>query len=227
MREFIKGKKIFFIVSSIVILIIGAMVFHFQKSNDKILMIDQSKEEQFENTSEELEQQENPSTIEKEEVSEKEQSSQEIMVHIVGQVKYPGVVEVPEGTRLIEAIEQLGGITQQADLNAVNLSKKLIDEEKIYIPKKGEIPQEDIIFQSNINNSANSNISQEENSAKININTADQEQLKTLPGIGDTLSKNIIEYREIHGGFKSIEEIKDVNRIGDKIFNELKEKITI
>lgn len=185
--------------------------------------MDQTATEEFENNSMELNQEENIKSVDQGESSVDKQPPKEIMVHIVGQVNNPGVVEVQEGTRLIEAIEQLGGTTQEADLDAVNLAKKLADEEKIYIPKKGEIPQEDIISQSN----TNSSMAQEENSDKININTASQEELKTLSGIGDSISKNIIEYREANGGFKSIEEIKEVNRIGDKIFNDIKDKITI
>ena len=185
--------------------------------------MDQTATEEFENNSMELNQEENIKSVDQGESSVDKQPPKEIMVHIVGQVNNPGVVEVQEGTRLIEAIEQLGGTTEEADLDAVNLAKKLVDEEKVYIPKKGEIPQEDIISQSN----TNSSMAQEENSDKININTASQEELKTLSGIGDSISKNIIEYREANGGFKSIEEIKEVNRIGDKIFNDIKDKITI
>lgn len=217
LQEFIKEKKLFFILFIGIILIIGGILFYFQRSNDKILMMDQTATEEFENNSMELNQEENIKSVDQGESSVDKQSPKEIMVHIVGQVKNPGVVEVQEGTRLIEAIEQLGGTTQEADLDAVNLAKKLADEEKIYIPKKGEISQ----------SNTNSGMVEEENSDKININTASQEELKTLSGIGDGISKNIIEYREANGGFKSIEEIKEVNRIGDKIFNDIKDKITI
>lgn len=217
MQEFIKEKKVLLIVVGIILLIIvGAILFYFYQSNDKIVMID-SEKNQKSSTNEEIamgkEEPEEASTIEKE-------APQEIMVHIAGQVKNPGVVILKEGARLIEAIEEVGGSTPEAQLDAVNLAKKLVDEEKVYIPKKGEIPQEEMPLSTNQG-------TQSQKDDKININTATQEELKSLPGIGDAVSANIIEYRESNGGFKSIEEIKEVNRIGDKVFSDIKDKIKI
>lgn len=218
MKEFIKDKKNLFIIGGVIFLvIIGAIWFYFYQSNDKIVMMDpEEKQEAFHNEDETI------SKEEPEEVQavEEEESPKEIMVHIAGQVNHPGVVILKEGARLIDAIEEVGGSTPKAQLDVVNLAKKLVDEEKVYIPKEGETLPEEMTLSAN-------QTTQSENDHQININTASQEELKSLPGIGDSISSSIIEYRESNGSFKSIEEIKEVNRIGDKIFNDIKDKIKI
>ncbi|MFA5576537.1 MAG: helix-hairpin-helix domain-containing protein [Tissierellaceae bacterium] len=137
-----------------------------------------------------------------------------IMVHISGQVKFPGVIKIEEGKRLIDAVELLGGLKDQADIDRINLAKKLEDEEKIYIPKIGEEPREDMTYSSEGTKS----------SGKININRATKSELSTLPGIGDVLADRIIEYRE-DSPFKKIEDLKNVSGIGDKKFESVKDLI--
>lgn len=147
-----------------------------------------------------------------------------IGVHISGAVKTPGFIWVKEGTRLGEALEYVGGALVDADLNAVNLSKKLMDEEKVYIPKIGEkIEQTEYIS----NNSHTTAISSDRDSGKININTASISELDSLPGIGEAYAKRIIEYREANGPFRSIEEIKNVAGIGEKRFESIKDLIKV
>lgn len=217
MQEFIKEKKLYFIIVGAILLIVGGIwYYHYENNNKSVLLIDQVDIEDKKIT----EKEEFNNNIQEEETNNIEEETKMIMVHIVGQVKNPGVINIIEGSRLIEAIEELGGATEDADLDYVNLAQKLRDEEKIYIPKKGEINKENII--ANVNNST-----QIKNDDIININTASLEQLKTLSGIGDVIAGNIIEYRESNGGFKSKDEIKEVNRIGDKIYNDIKEKIEI
>lgn len=140
-----------------------------------------------------------------------ESDSTEIMVHITGAVVKPGVVSLNADARLIEAIEKVGGLTENADVNSLNLARKLQDEEKIHVPAVGEVTQ-----------TSNSSTSQQ-----ININTASLEELKSLPGVGDVIAQGIIDYREKNGGFKQLEELKNVNRIGDKIYEGLIDSITI
>lgn len=141
-----------------------------------------------------------------------------IGVHISGAVKTPGFIWIKEGTRLGEALEYVGGTLVDADLDAVNLSKKLKDEEKVYIPRIGEVEK----YHSMDNNEIYSS-----KSDKININTAGIAELDSLPGIGEAYAKRIIEYRETNGLFKSIEEIKNVSGIGEKRFEAIKDLITV
>ncbi|MBU4438618.1 MAG: helix-hairpin-helix domain-containing protein [Acetobacterium sp.] len=140
-----------------------------------------------------------------------ESDSTEIMVHITGAVVKPGVISLNADARLVEAIEKVGGLTENADVNSLNLARKLQDEEKIHVPAVGEGTQ-----------TSNSSTSQQ-----ININTASLEELKSLPGVGDVIAQGIIDYREKNGGFKQLEELKNVNRIGDKIYEGLIDSITI
>ncbi|OPJ55574.1 helix-hairpin-helix domain-containing protein [Alkalithermobacter paradoxus] len=146
--------------------------------------------------------------------------NKEMMVYISGEVKIPGVVVISEGDRMINAIEKLGGLTENADYNRINLAMKLEDGMHYIIPKVGE----------NIDN-GNSQITISSNtqnsSGKININRADEMQLKSLPGIGEAIAKRIVTYRDQNGGFKSIDEIKNVSGIGDKKFEDIKELISI
>jgi len=144
-----------------------------------------------------------------------EESPRKIIVHVDGEVVNPGVIELIEGARVIDAVNIVGGLTQYADEKRINLAKKINDEEKIYIPKIGE----DISVLENIPvNQASSN---DTNQGKININTATKGELENLPGIGSVLADRIIEYRKNHK-FSRIDDIKKVSGIGDKKFESIK-----
>lgn len=146
-----------------------------------------------------------------------------ITVFISGEVNNPGVVTIESEKRLSDAIDVLGGITESADLNKINLAMKLKDESHYIIPKLGEYNElhSNNIFERNTQSSTNiqSNL--------ININNANAAQLDTLPGIGEATANKIINHREENGLFKSIEEIKKVNGIGDKKYEEIKNLISI
>jgi competence protein ComEA len=144
-----------------------------------------------------------------------------IMVHISGQVYKPGLVELEAGQRLIDAVELAGGLRKDADIDRINLAKKLVDEEKIYIPEIGEDLSEEINTL-NVNNLSNT----KDTSGKININTCTKESLISLPGIGEGTASKIIEYRESNP-FKTIEDIKNVSGIGNKKFDAIKELIIV
>ncbi len=139
-----------------------------------------------------------------------------IMVHISGQVYNPGIVELEIGDRVIDAVKLAGGLKKDADIDKINLAKKLEDEEKVHIPKIGEELTSDIIHSNDF----------KEKSLKTNINTCAKEELVSLPGIGDVIADRIIEYRK-GNTFKSIEDIKNVSGIGDKKFEGIKELITV
>ncbi|HLR21730.1 MAG TPA: helix-hairpin-helix domain-containing protein [Tissierellaceae bacterium] len=143
----------------------------------------------------------------------------DIMVHISGQVKNPGLIELKLDNRVIDAVESAGGLKEDADLDRINLSKKLVDEEKIYIPKIGEedLPNEVESTQSTNSDSGESN-------DKININNCTKEELISLPGIGDITADKILEYRE-ENSFNTVEDIMNVSGIGDKKFEDIKDMI--
>jgi len=141
----------------------------------------------------------------------------EVVVHVAGAVVSPGVYHLAANARVIDAVEAAGGMTAEADQNSLNLAGTLKDGQKVTVPSQnGESGDSGA-------NSASSGTA----SSLVNINTADKAALMTLPGIGEVLAQNIIDYREKSGGFSSIEEIKEVNRIGDKLFEQIKDSITV
>ena len=139
----------------------------------------------------------------------------EIAVYITGEVKQPGVYYIESGLRLNDLIEICGGLTDKADLSDINLAEKLNDSDKIDISS--------IIVEKDEMNSI-SDI--DNNNDLININTASKEELKTLNGIGDTLANNIIEYRN-NCKFDTIEDILNVNGIGESKYDGIKEYICV
>jgi len=145
-----------------------------------------------------------------------------LCVYVSGAVAHPDVYELPYDSIVKDAIETAGGPTGEADLNRINMARRVHDEEQIYVPQKGEeIP----LVSSPSGPSLPSPSSQ--GGGKLNINTATAEELITLPGIGPTKAQSIIDYRTTHGPFQSIEDIKNVTGIGDATFEKLKDKITV
>jgi competence protein ComEA len=150
-----------------------------------------------------------------------------IMVYVTGAVKNPGVYTLEEGQRVKDAIEAAGGSIPEADLLRLNLAQKLRDEDKLYVPRVGEFPEGQEQGGGDtgmVGATVGINASSDD---KININTADLAELDTLPGIGPTTAQKIIDYRTQNGPFKAIEEIKNVSGIGDKKFEEIKDKIKV
>mgnify|MGYP000185753103 CR=1 FL=1 len=164
--------------------------------------------------------------VEEKEVKSEESNitNKEIAVYISGAVSEPGVVTLKEGARLATAIEKVGGTTEKADLNGVNMAIKVQDEMHYIIPKIGEtIDNNDYEVVDNSNVDGN----KESKSSLININTATIEELDALPGVGEATANKIVNHRSENGDFKSIEEIKNVNGIGDKKFEEMKSLICV
>ena len=145
-----------------------------------------------------------------------------LCVYVSGAVARPDVYELPPDSIVKDAIEAAGGPTGEADLNRINLARRVQDEEQIYVPQKGE---ESLPVSSPSGPSVSSPSSQKGD--KVNINTATAEELDTLPGVGPSIAQRIIDYRTTHGPFQSIEDIKEVKGIGDATFEELKDKITV
>lgn len=208
----IKQRRIVIIIMIIIIIIIGIYIYnknseYTEFSDDEILI------------------QENESS---EEIIEGEQEIyNEIVIHIAGEVNNPGIVRLKEGDRIEDAIEYAGGLTENADISDINLAYVLEDGIKINIPnindENREVMTEDMIDNMKENEAEN----KEESDQKININKATQTELENLKGIGPSLSNKIIEYRNENGKFKSIEEIKNVNGIGDTKYEGIKNYITV
>lgn len=149
--------------------------------------------------------------------TEEEESEREmkICVHVGGAVRNPDkVYALWEGARVSDAIEMAGGCMEDAELSGINLARKLEDGQKIYIPRQGEDYEE----KENYEESARNDLT--------DLNKADKIELDALPGIGPALAQRIIEYREEHGGFSEIEDLKKVKGIGDTLFEKLRDKIT-
>ena len=145
-----------------------------------------------------------------------EDSEEEVLniyVHIEGCVHRPGVYEIEEGTRLYELIEIAGGETEDADLSKINLASILVDAQKVYVPESVTYPAPED------NNNLENGI--------VNINTATLLELQTLEGIGPSTAQKIIDYRENKGYFNKIDELKNIDGIGESKYNALKEDITI
>lgn len=175
-----------------------------------------------------------------------------IKVDIKGAVKKPGVYELDSNSRVIDAINIAGGLTTKASTKYINLSKKLSDENIIIISKTTELKKveektniEEITINTSTSNDAsikmedlitNEVVEETKEEVKetttettkvVNINTATKEELMTLSNIGEAKAIKIIEYRTTNGNFKSTDEIKNVSGIGDKLYDSIKENITI
>lgn len=245
-------KKQIFILGGIIFLIllllgIGLWKFYFHadlkdkhKEEDIILIEDKNKDdisEKEENSLEKHEDKENANLV---------------TIDIKGAVHNPGIYQIANTSRINDALLLAGGVRNDADLSVINLSKKIFDEMVIIIytkdevknfveVKKEEVEKQEkcVVTYENIVNDAcvcsdntttNDKKIDEENigtTSIISLNEATKEQLMTLTGIGESKALLIIEYRESHNGFQTIEEIKNIKGIGDSIFEEIKDRITV
>ena len=177
--------------------------------------------------------------IEKTEVEEMIKYS----IDIKGAVKNPGVYLVDSNITVNDAINIAGGLTKDADTSVINLAKKIKDEMVIIIYTKEEVKKSNIVdtvikvvekecicpnIQNDgcLNTDIKDDITNGKNNELVNINTATKEKLQTINGIGESKASNIIKYREEHGNFKTIEDIKKVEGIGETLYETIKIYIT-
>lgn len=137
-----------------------------------------------------------------------------IRVYVCGAVANPGVVEIPQGSRVEDALKAAGGFGAEAGREAVNLADWVSDGQKLYFPKEGEAVEEP-------------QAQADSASGLVNINTADVAALCTLPGIGESRAQDIISYREANGGFGACEDIMKVSGIKTAAYEKIKDKITV
>lgn len=159
--------------------------------------------------------------IENENETEDEKCNTKIKVYITGEVKNQGVIELEEGDRIADAIEKAGGQTEQASLKNVNLAYQLEDGQKIYIPNVNDNETEII------DDGASGVVDDTTNQTVVNINKADETELQSLNGIGESLATSIVQYRKENGKFETIEDLKNVPGIGDSKFENIKEYIKV
>lgn len=146
-------------------------------------------------------------------VTMKENNEDKMGVYIDGEVNSPGYILIPKNETLSYAINKAQGVTKEADIQNIDIDKKLKDQEKIIIPKKKSSDD-------------NEETIMEMTDKKVNINTASKEELMKIEGIGEKTAEKIIEYRG-KNKFTDIEELKEVKGIGDKKFERIKEDITV
>lgn len=223
-------------ILAVIIVIVTAFLFFGPKGKNENVTLENKKDEiSSEKASETANDGEHSEVAEESDKEKETQGGGKIFIDIGGEVKNPGVYEVTSDSRIFEAIEKAGGLTEKADTTNVNQAETVKDGQKISIPKKGataqsnggsggESSQTTSAPASNAQNSAGTDPA---SGAKININSADSSQLQTINGIGPSTAEKIIRYRTSKGAFKSIDDLKKVNGIGDKKLEKLRPYVTI
>lgn len=151
-----------------------------------------------------------------------------IVVEIKGEVKNPNVYTLNEGSRIKELIDKAGGLTQEADIDNINRASLVNDGQCIVIGNINDTEEEKATMEVLQGGSASQeSVAQTSKDGAVNINTGTVEQLQTLTGIGAGKANAIIEYRESVGGFKTVEDIKNVSGIGDKTFEKIRDRLTV
>ena len=242
MKEKLKDNLKYIITILIIIIILCAFfIYYYKISVKKEIVVKENKE-----------------ILSKKELkNENKEKDLYYFVDIKGAVNKEGVYKLKENSRIIDVINEAGGLKENADTSIINLSKKIFDEMFIVIYTKEEIDKykSETISTKKINDKLDKNIliidenndgnikknnfksikneekeskkDQQEESILININTATKEELLTITGIGESKAESIISYREENGEFKEIEDIKNVTGIGDSLFEKIKEFITV
>lgn len=208
MNEWIKANKLY-VAGALLIAVVSTYFFLKQEENPQSFI---NQEQLFFN-------EENVTPVESEEIEIIEET---MIVDVKGAVQFPGVYEAKANERVIDLINKAGGLAEQADESKLNFAIRVEDEMVIYVPEIGE----ESIEYGEMGMSSTS-VSKEKNDGKINLNTASEAELQTLPGIGPAKAAAIIEHRNNNGPFKTIEDIKSISGIGEKTFEKLSNSIKV
>ena len=196
----LEKDKILIIITSVLVLIFGVLYF-IELNRSPVVLSRPAAADSLQETTAAIENNEVPL----------------IMVHVVGAVKSPGVYELEIGSRVQDAVNLAGGPSEEADMSRINLAAYISDAQQIVVPRmlaEGEVDDLPVSGSSS-------------GPGLVNINTADIRELMTLPGIGQVIAGNIIAHRERNGNFRQIEDIKNVTRIGERTFEQIKDMITV
>lgn len=208
MQDFLKLNKKIIIILFIILFIIILFICEFFKNKNNLEPVNMENSEDLKNISE----------------LNNEKNIKKIIIHITGSIKCPGIVELDENSRITDAIEAAGGLLDNADVSKVNLAYILKDAQKIYIPSIYDL--EEIVY---VTNDSGNNVLVENKfeggKNMINLNSATQTELEQLPGIGTSTALKIINYKNEHGNFKNIEDIKNVPGIGNARYEAIKDLI--
>ncbi|MCI2958797.1 ComEA family DNA-binding protein [Agromyces atrinae] len=135
-----------------------------------------------------------------------------LLVHVLGAVVRPGLVELAPEARVIDAVAAAGGLAADADPAGVNLARAVTDGEQLVVPRVGEVQGTDVAGETN---------------GLVNLNTADAAALEELPRIGPSLAERIVAWRETYGAFSSVDDLRNVSGIGEKVFAGLRDLVTV
>ena len=155
-----------------------------------------------------------------------------VIVHVSGAVTAPGVFELPAGSRVDDAVEAAGGLTEAADLAAVNLARLLVDGEQIHIPEPGETPPVTAAGPGEGGGTGGGEATgggstSAGDGGQIDINTATAAQLEELPGVGPAIAQRIVEHRELNGPFTSVDDLQEVSGIGPATLEKMRDRATV
>ena len=144
----------------------------------------------------------------------------QVVVHVYGKVRRPGVVGLPHGSRVADAIRAAGGVRPGAATGPLNLARKLVDGEQIAVGVRGSPPAVPSPSPGAASGDAGA-------SGPLDLNTATVDQLDGLPGVGPVLAQRIVDYRTRHGGFRSVDQLQEVPGIGSRRFADLRSRVSV
>lgn|SRR5690554_2845407 len=216
-----RREQVFILIFSLFVFLVGGGIIISEKISNGQIIASFSTDSIYANIVDlESEQESDGSNTGSEDEIENQAEVKKILVHVAGEVINPGVYELFEGSRVIDAVELAGGATSKAELNIINLAAFISDGQQIYVPSSEESTS---IFSHHPGLITDSG----HDTGKVNINTANSQELQSLSGIGPGKAQGIIEYRNKNGSFCSPEDLLNVSGIGEKTFEKIKDRITV